>query len=196
MLFKGFSLLLSISLVTACSFYSHHSMHSQTNLDSAYTHALEWTDPTLYTLPEAGSDEAKALLQQLESVYTNYCYENLAKQLPQVYAERIYFRDAFVQLDSVEALTKYMLKGVGAVDAVGFSFNHVMHSKGEYFIEWTMGIQFKGNSDMETSIGMSRFRFNSEGRVIFHQDYWDPTTLIYEKIPIAKQLIRFVQKRM
>tara|TARA_B100002019_G_scaffold192562_1_gene166603 strand:+ start:904 stop:1461 length:558 start_codon:yes stop_codon:yes gene_type:complete len=185
-----------MSLLTSSFFLKTPFMHSQTNLDSAYTQALEWTDPNIYTLPEAGSDEAKAMIKQLEYVFTNYTYENLAKQIPQVYAERIYFRDAFIQLDSSEALTKYMLKGVGAVDAVSFSFNHVMHSKGEYFIEWTMGIQFKGNSGMETSIGMSRFRFNSKGRVIFHQDYWDPTTLIYEKIPIAKQLIRFVQKRM
>lgn len=171
-------------------------MHSQTNLDLVYTHALEWTDPSLYTLPEAGSAEAIVMLQRVESLFTNYTYENLAEKLPQVYADTIYFRDAFKQLDSSESLTAYMLHGVQAVEAVAFTFNHVMHSKGEYFIEWTMGIQFKGQSAMETSIGMSRFRFNSEGRVIFHQDYWDPTTVIYEKIPIAKQLIRFVQKRM
>jgi hypothetical protein len=57
-------------------------------------------------------------------------------------------------------------------------------------------LRFKGKETFESSIGMSRFRFNSEGQVIFHQDYWDPTTLIYKKIPIAKQLIRFVQGRM
>lgn len=195
-MFKGFSFLLGISFLTSCSYYSHHPMHSHTNLDSSYTRALEWTDPSLFTLPEVGSAEAIAMLERVESLFTNYTYENLAEQMPEVYAETIYFRDAFKQLDSSELLTAYMLHGVQAVDAVSFTFNHVMHSKGEYFIEWTMGIQFRGESEMETSIGMSRFRFNSEGRVIFHQDYWDPTTLIYKKIPIAKQLIHFVQKRM
>jgi hypothetical protein len=39
-------------------------------------------------------------------------------------------------------------------------------------------------------------RFNADGKVIFHQDYWDPTDIVYRRIPIAKQLIAFVKGRM
>ena len=31
------------------------------------------------------------VLEKLEYVFTNYTYKNLVKQIPQVYAERIYF---------------------------------------------------------------------------------------------------------
>jgi hypothetical protein len=48
----------------------------------------------------------------------------------------------------------------------------------------------------EESIGMTHMRFNSDGMVIFHQDYWDPTDIVYRRIPIAKQLIAFVKGKM
>jgi hypothetical protein len=43
---------------------------------------------------------------------------------------------------------------------------------------------------------MSRMRFNSDGQVIFHQDYWDPTDIVYKRIPIAKQLIAYVKSKL
>lgn len=178
------------------SYGSHHPMHSQTNLDIPYENALAWTDPTQHTISEVGSDQELLMLNRLEDLYTNYTYENLQNNFPKVYAEEIYFRDAFKQFNRLDDLLPYLLKGLQAVSGVQFVFNHIMRSKDEFFIEWTMSIQFKGKEYFESSMGMSRFRFNSEGKVIFHQDYWDPTTLIYQKIPIAKQLIRFVQKRL
>ena len=171
-------------------------MHSQTNLDSIYENALEWTDPTQHKIPEVGSEQEHLMLKRVEDLYSNYTYENLQNGFPTVYAETIYFRDAFKQYNRLDELLPYMLKGVQAVSGVNFVFNHIMRSNAEFFIEWTMSIQFKGKNKYESSIGISRFRFNSEGQVIFHQDYWDPTTLIYKKIPVAKQLIQFIQKRL
>ena len=190
-------ILLVILLLGGCTSITKNSqMHSQTDLDVGYSEALKWTDPSHFAIPVQGSPEEQVLLNRLEQLFTHYTYENLSDHLKSVYADTIYFRDAFKSFDNSEDLLNYMLHGVEAVDAVAFEFNHVMRSKDEFFIEWTMRLRFKGKESFESSIGMSRFRFNSEGQVIFHQDYWDPTTLIYKKIPIAKQLIHFVQGRM
>jgi hypothetical protein len=193
---EGLNPLMSHTFYSQHLMRSHHPMHSQSNLDITYQNALEWTEPAHFKIPEAGSDAECAMLKQVEDLFTDYTTECLQKKLPRVYADKIYFRDAFKQYNASDELLHYMLQGVQAVAGVKFVFNHTMRSKDEFFIEWTMSIRFKGKEDFETSIGMSRFRFNSEGQVIFHQDYWDPTTLIYEKIPIAKQLIGFVQKRL
>ncbi|MDC3132329.1 hypothetical protein OA542_01160 [Opitutae bacterium] len=171
-------------------------MHSQTDLDDSYKNALKWTDPSQYKIPDVGSDAERLMLEQLEDLFTNYTYENLQHSFPRVYANNFYFRDAFKQFNRLDELMPYMLKGVEAVSGVNFVFNHIIRSRNEFFIEWTMSIKFKGKDDFESSIGMSRFRFDSSGKVIFHQDYWDPTALIYQKIPIAKQLINFVQNRV
>lgn len=190
-------ILLVVLLFSGCtSVLNNSQMHSQTDIDAPYSEALKWTDPSHFSIPIPGSPEEQVLLDRLEQLFTQYTHQNLSEQLQSVYADTIYFRDAFKCFDNSEDLLEYMLQGVEAVDAVAFEFNHVMRSKDEFFIEWTMRLRFKGKETFESSIGMSRFRFNSEGQVIFHQDYWDPTTLIYKKIPIAKQLIHFVQGRM
>ena len=169
-------------------------MHSQSKPDTLYLEALHWTDPSNYKLPGRGSDSEEKIVKQIKDLFTDYTDENIRSNLPNLYADKIYFRDAFKQFNSSEELLPYMLKGVNSVNKANFEFNKILIVEGELFIEWTMSIQFKGKKDSEHSIGMSRFRFNSEGKIIFHQDYWDPTTIIYEKIPIARQLIRLVQK--
>ena len=45
-------------------------------------------------------------------------------------------------------------------------------------------------------MGVSHFRFNSSGQVVFHQDYWDPTDIVYKRIPLVKQLIAYVKKKL
>ena len=35
-------------------------MHSQTNLDSTYKNALEWTDPSQHKIPEVGSEQEQS----------------------------------------------------------------------------------------------------------------------------------------
>jgi hypothetical protein len=46
---------------------------------------------------------------------------------------------------------------------------------------------------IERSMGMSHMRLNTEGKVVFHQDYWDPTDVIYTRIPVANWLIKKVK---
>ena len=38
-------------------------------------------------------------------------------------------------------------------------------------------------------------RFNADGQVIFHQDYWDPTDIVYKRID-REQLIAYVKRKL
>lgn len=177
---------------------SYKTMHTQTVPDSAYTTALERTDPKLYELPAADSDAELRMLAAVEGLFTDYTAENLELNVTQVYAEEVYFRDAFKHLESAEAIRDYMLEGLAPLDGCEFVFNKLMRSGGDYYIDWTMRLDFKKSppGTWEESIGMTRMRFNSEGQVIFHQDYWDPTDIVYRRIPIARGLIAYVKKKL
>ena len=39
-------------------------------------------------------------------------------------------------------------------------------------------------------------QITQDGKIIFHQDYFDGAAFIYEKIPILGAEIRFIKKRM
>ena len=174
------------------------TMHTQTIPDAAYTAAMQRTDPTHFDLPAPGSEAEKAMIAAVQALFSDYSRENLAEKIPEVYAEEVYFRDAFKQFEKREAIADYMLAGLEPLEKAEFVFNNVARANGEFYLDWTMRLDFKSTpaDTWEESIGVTRMRFNSEGKVIFHQDYWDPTDIVYRRIPVAKQLIGYVKKKM
>lgn len=182
--------------LTACTTTS--DMHTQTIPDATYQKALAESDPTKYDLPAPGSEAEQAMIDRVKALFSDYTRENLADNITEVYAEDVYFRDAFKQFDKAAEIREYMLEGLKPLDGAEFVFNNVARSGGDFYFDWTMRLDFKKTppNTWEESIGVSRMRFNSEGKVIFHQDYWDPTDIVYRRIPIAKQLIAFVKGKM
>lgn len=174
------------------------TMHTQTVPDSTYKEALESTDPKHFDIPGVGTPEEAAMLNSVKALFEDYSKENLEKNIPEVYAEKVYFRDAFKQFDSSAQIREYMLKGLAPLEGAEFEFRRVARAGNEFYLDWVMRLDFKSTATgtWEESIGMTHMRFNSEGKVIFHQDYWDPTDIVYKRIPVAKQLIQFVKGKM
>jgi len=44
--------------------------------------------------------------------------------------------------------------------------------------------------------GMSEITFNDDGLATSHVDYWDSGTHFYAKLPLLKQVINFIKKKM
>lgn len=189
---------LLLSLFTGCTTHKNAMTHTQTVPDTHYKAALEWTDPVRHDVPPAGSPAEAAMLQRVEDLFANYNYEYLEQNITRVYADKLYFRDAFKQFDRSKDIQAYFLKGLSPLNAAEFDFRRVIRSGDEFYIDWIMRLDFKKTPEgtWEESMGMSHMRFDGEGRVIFHQDYWDPTDIVYRRIPIARQLINFVKKKL
>ena len=189
--------LLLLSLITGCTTNSD-TMHTQTIPDETYQQAVRSTDPAANNPPAPGSDAEAAMLERVKQLFSNYTEANLAANVTEVYAEKVYFRDAFKQFDRAEDIREYMLAGLEPLNQSEFVFNRVARSGSDYYFDWTMRLDFKKTppDTWEESIGVSHMRFNADGKVIFHQDYWDPTDIVYRRVPIARQLIAFVKKRL
>lgn len=190
-----FSFLTLLLLITGCSTGSN-TMHTQTIPDARYQSALAETNAG--SAPAPGSEEAAQMVERVKELFSNYTRENLSANIEKVYADEVYFRDAFKHFDRAEDIREYMLAGLEPLEQAEFVFNRVARSGDDYYFDWTMRLDFKktATGTWEESIGVSHMRFNSEGKVVFHQDYWDPTDIVYRRIPVAKQLIAFVKKRL
>jgi len=195
---RAYLTLFSLPILLLAGCVSSNDMHTQSIPNDDYLAALERTDPSRYDLPPPGSAEEAEMLRRVRDLFGNYTRENLAAMVPQVYAEEVYFRDAFKRLTSAEAIRDYLVEGMKPLKGAEFVFHDIVRSGGDFYIDWTMRLDFKSTppGTWEESIGMTKMRFNSEGKVIFHQDYWDPTDIVYRRIPIAKQLIAFVKGKM
>ena len=65
-------------------------------------------------------------------------------------------------------------------------------------MRWEMMIRFRKLADNEPtySTGMSHLRFDGDGRIVFHQDYWDATAGFFQHVPVVGQLIGWVKRRL
>jgi hypothetical protein len=179
-------------LLSGCS----TTMHHQTTPDAAYLSALKRTSPASSTLAAPGSEAESQGLARVLALFKNYSESNLRENISRVYARDVYFRDAFKHLTSAAEIEHYMLEGVKNLRSCSFEFEDVLSHNGEHYLRWTMVVNLKRDppDKVERSMGMSHMRINAEGQVVFHQDYWDPTDVVYTKIPVANWLIRKVKE--
>jgi hypothetical protein len=195
---NGILILGALVLFVSFGCQSSSIMHTQTVPDAAYQAALARTETDLTQLPISGSAEEAAMLQPMMALFEQYTETNLRENIQKVYAENVYFRDAFKQLNTAAEIEDYMVAGMAPIEGAEFVFNNVLRTGVDFYFDWTMRLDFKKTpkGTWEESIGMSRMRFNAEGQVIFHQDYWDPTDIVYKRIPIVRQLIAYVKRKL
>lgn len=189
-----FLCLLLLSMVTVswvgCSSTSYPRLTAPSD---AYLDALASTEPL-----EVTPDNEQAALHRLMDLFRNFHVEYLRENTKHVYADTFFFRDGFKELHQIDELEAYMVHSAEPVRHCTFEFATPIKSGHDYFLQWTMELSLKRDDDdrMDRAIGMSHIRFNREGKVVFHQDYWDPTDILYRRIPIANRLIGYVRSKL
>lgn len=110
----------------------------------------------------------------------------------------IHFRDPFNDLRGVEKVIEVMHDMFR--DTIDPQFKIIeSFEKGETaLLKWEMTFIPKKMSASEPwfVVGFSELKFNEEGKVYSHIDYWDAATYFYERIPLIGFLIRLVKKRL
>ena len=87
---------------------------------------------------------------------------------------------------------------VGA-DSVTATFQDVTRSgDGLYYFRWVMDMRLKKVARGKTlrSPGISVVRFDAQGRVLIHQDYWDSSTGFFEHVPVVGWGSRAIKARL
>lgn len=153
---------------------------------------------------EAVSSEAyarerdDAAIQRVIDLFEDFSHENLERNIANVYAETLFFRDGFREVHSLAELEPYFLHSTKPLRTCTFDFPGVTFSNGDLYLRWIMNVSLNRDPEgtVDTCVGMSHIRFNSEGKVVFQQDYWDPTDILYSRIPVAGWLIQKVHNRL
>lgn len=165
-----------------------------TEPNTGYLNALRDRTGHLFSDPA----EERAALDRVMGLFRDYSPERLKAETRNVYAERFYFRDGLRLIRDIDTLEAYFLHSAEPLRSCTFTFSEPAHDQGNYYLRWTMEANLKRSPEDETEqvIGLSHIRFNALGKVIFQQDYWDPTDLLYRKIPIANRLIDYVRSKL
>ena len=119
-------------------------------------------------------------------------------QLRNFYAPDAYFKDPFNEVRDVASIEHIFAEMYVSLHEP----RSVVHSKVEQgdqaFLTWDFNFRIKKHKPhvAQTIRGSSHLKFDEQGRVCYHRDYWDAAEELYEKLPIVGVLMRILKKRV
>lgn len=149
--------------------------------------------------PAAGSPDESAALARFGLFFSSFAPDRVHSLLPETYAEDVYFNDTLKAVRGRQALQHYLTESAAAVEHCRVEILDCTRTcEGEHLLRWRMSIRFrrfKRGQDTWT-VGVSHLRFNAEGLVVYHQDYWNAADGLYRHLPVLGWMIEAIQKRL
>ena len=147
----------------------------------------------------AGSDLAiDRGLEAFDKAFGDLADPSVAERMTELYAESLYFNDTLKTFDDRDDLVRYMAKTGASLESSSVEIRQVLRDGNDVFIRWTMEFRTSaaGRKIHSHSIGMTHLRFDDQGRVIVHQDFWDSGHGLYAHLPFVGFLVRRAHDRL
>jgi ketosteroid isomerase-like protein len=118
------------------------------------------------------------------------------KRLAHFYAANARFKDPFNDVQGVSAIEQVFAHMFESLHEPRFVVHEAIVQGDQCFLTWDFLFRFKRfRDDVQTVRGGSHLRFDAEGLVCLHRDYWDAAEELYEKLPIVGGLMRWLKRR-
>ena len=161
-----------------------------------YHRRMEKVSPS--GLEEGGPGEQAALARFEKFLQGIGDVKFVRDQTLKVYAADAYLDDTLVVHHGAAEIEAYFVKTSETMKSYQVTIDDVARSGDNYYVRWTMIFSAPALSGGQPvhSIGISHIRFNREGRVEFHQDFWDSGKNFYAHLPVVGGAVGFVRKRL
>ena len=171
-------------LISACE----GPVFSAADLNVAYEEAMVDTRNAAVL----GSEREAAVLERLEAYFTDMTPESVREDTASVYAEDGILYDNLAVIYGVHDIEEYFVKASGEADSLTVRFLQVTNDGIDYYVRWVMLIGSEALSPDEPlkSYGVTHFRFDEDGRVLLHRDFWDAASGLYEYLPVVGGIVR------
>lgn len=141
--------------------------------------------------------ESEPRLQGMAKILSNFSPEVIRNTIDDVYADPLYFHDTFHTFRSRENLKNYFL-GLTENAQTTVEFLDAQSFGNDVYVRWSMTIRFSvWWKDIDVnSAGISHVRFNNEGKIVMHHDYWDGVEGFYAHLPVLGSLLKSVRSSL
>ena len=112
------------------------------------------------------------------------------------YSADAYFKDPFNEVRGIAPIQRIFSHMFKQVDEPRFVVtDQVVDANGAMLI-WEFGFRVKlwGKGETQVMRGVSHLKFDAEGKVNFHRDYWDTGEELYMKLPAIGTLMRGLRR--
>jgi hypothetical protein len=179
-------------IILACSTSACASRSGSDNLSypAAYRAALIETQQSAPVREE----DLELFIKFLESIGT----PGSAQAASELYSENIHFSDALILTTEKQVIVKHFSDLEAAGNKVKVTMHQKILSGNDIFLVWSMEARFTPirKEMISDSLGVTHLRFDENGRVILHQDFWDSTEGFFRHIPVLGSVVNSVKRRV
>lgn len=115
-------------------------------------------------------------------------------QLDALFAPDAHFRDPFNDVRGMVAIRHVFDHMYATIERPRFAVLHRATAGDVAYLKWRFTGALRGRQI--EFVGLSEVRFNPQGLVTEHLDYWDAGAVVYERVPILGALVRVVRRRL
>lgn len=114
-----------------------------------------------------------------------------------LYSPDAFFKDPFNEVNGAGKIRDIFAHMYVALNEPRFEVTSRFGEGQEAFLAWNFIFRFKDTRPQEWQCvrGSTHMRFDADGRICFHRDYWDTSEELYEKIPLLGGLMRWIKKK-
>jgi steroid Delta-isomerase len=136
-------------------------------------------------------------LARLTAFYATLTPASLTR-IPEFYAADAYFKDPFNEVHAGADIQRIFAHMFETLHDPRFVIEESVAQGSSVFLVWRMLFRVKRwNPNIEQTIrGVSHLRFGVDGKVVYHRDYWDAAEELYDKLPVAGSVVRFLKRRL
>ena len=188
-----FSLFLSLLVLPIASVVaSPHRVGPVESFESAQEETV------LVQGPPRGSAAEKEAIERFETFLAHLDEKTAREKTEKVYAPEAFLNDTLKTLHGSPAIRDYFIKTAQGLESMTVTFDDVAVSGRNYYFRWTMETRMKNIAKGKTirTIGVSMVRFDPQGRVILHQDFWDSAQGVWDHVPVIGSGIRWIQSQL
>ena len=142
----------------------------------------------------ADAEQGRRASEKFTALYADLSEKNVQARVRKTYAPDAWFNDTVATEVGIDAIEKYLLKTARGSEMIKGTTRDVAVSGSDCYVRWTLEVRTKnlaGGKPIVTE-GVSQLRFDEQGRIVLHQDFWNPAAGIYQHLPLLGPAIRYV----
>lgn len=141
------------------------------------------------------SPDIGASVERIVQLYEQLTPTHL-RQLDRYYATDAHFKDPFNDVRGLAAITRIFDHMFETLQDPRFVVTQRLVQDQQAFLAWQFHFRLRSwRPEVEQCInGATLLRFDAQGLVNQHRDYWDAAEELYEKLPLLGTLMRWLRK--
>lgn len=118
------------------------------------------------------------------------------ERFAEFYSADAYFKDPFNEVRGIPAIQRIFRHMFGQVAEPRFVITERVADPGGAMLVWEFSYRVRqwGKGETQVMRGVSHLRFDAEGKVEYHRDYWDTAEELYMKLPALGWLMRGLRR--